>query len=68
MKTKPHTLINGVAFLAISGIVVKVLGLVFKIPLVHVIGEEGMGHFGDLSCTPRASKHEAILSDMAIPF
>lgn len=26
-----------------------------------------MGHCG-LSCTPRTSKHEAILIDMAIPF
>lgn len=45
MKSKTHTLINGVAFLTISGIVVKVLGLVCKIPLVHVIGEDGMGYF-----------------------
>ena len=45
MKDKTHTLINGVAFLTISGIVVKILGLVCKIPLVHIIGEDGMGYF-----------------------
>jgi len=45
LKTKTHTLVNGVAFLAAAGIVVKVLGLICKIPLVHVIGEDGMGYF-----------------------
>lgn len=45
MRSKTHTLVGGVAFLALSGIVVKVLGLVCKIPLVHVIGEDGMGYF-----------------------
>ena len=46
MRTKSdHRLVNGVAFLAIAGILVKVLGLICKIPLVNIIGEDGMGYY-----------------------
>lgn len=45
MKSKTNPLVSGAVFLAVSGILVKILGLVFKIPLVYIIGEEGMGYF-----------------------
>ena len=45
MKPKTNPLVSGAAFLAVTGILVKILGLVFKIPLVYIIGEDGMGYF-----------------------
>ena len=35
----------GVFVLSLSGILVKVIGLLFKIPLTNMIGESGMGYF-----------------------
>ncbi len=35
----------GVLVLSVSGILVKVIGLLFKIPLTNMIGEGGMGYF-----------------------
>jgi len=40
-----HKLVTGAVFLAASGMIVKVLGLVCKIPLVHIIGDRGMGYY-----------------------
>lgn len=45
MQSKTNPLVSGAAFLAATGILVKILGLVFKIPLVYIIGEDGMGYF-----------------------
>ncbi len=45
MKPKERSLVKGAAFLAAAGIVIKILGLIFKIPLVYIIGEDGMGYF-----------------------
>lgn len=36
---------SGVILLSAANIVVKAIGLLFKIPLQHVIGDEGMGYF-----------------------
>lgn len=35
----------GVTVLTLSTVFVKVMGLVYKIPLMHVLGAEGMGYF-----------------------
>ena len=35
----------GILLLTISGAAVKICGLLFKIPLVSIIGEDGMGYF-----------------------
>ena len=35
----------GVTALTISVIIVKIIGLVYKIPLLHILGAEGMGYF-----------------------
>ena len=37
--------VNGVLILTISNIIVKLIGLVFKIPLHNILGDEGMGYF-----------------------
>ena len=34
-----------VVFLTVSNIIVKFAGLLFKIPMTALIGEEGMGYF-----------------------
>ena len=49
-KAKKHdtarTVALGTLVLSISGILVKAVGLLFKIPLTNMIGESGMGYFG----------------------
>lgn len=37
--------VDGVTALTLSTVFVKVMGLVYKIPLMHVLGAEGMGYF-----------------------
>ncbi len=45
-KTKNrNNFFSGVMLLTLAGAAVKICGLLFKIPLVSVIGEEGMGYF-----------------------
>lgn len=45
-KDKKQTFVQGALILAIAGIIVKVIGAAFKIPLNHLIHDEGMGLFG----------------------
>lgn len=47
MKTQKNTsnfLMQG-SILAIASIIVRVIGLVYKIPMIHVLGDEGMGYY-----------------------
>lgn len=44
-KTKKQTFIKGAFILVAAGIIVKIIGAVFKIPLTNLIHEEGMGLF-----------------------
>lgn len=37
--------LSGVAALTLSTVIVKVIGLVYKIPMMHCLGAEGMGYF-----------------------
>ena len=37
--------LSGVAILTVSTAIVKVIGLLYKIPMIKVLGEEGMGYF-----------------------
>ena len=37
--------LGGAMALTVSTILVKVIGLVYKIPLMHCLGAEGMGYF-----------------------
>lgn len=43
MKDKVNNFINGAAILSAAGIIVKILGAIFRIPLSSIIGSEGMG-------------------------
>ena len=48
MKRKGRELggfMSGVLVLSISTFVVKVLGLAYKIPMMNILGAEGMGYF-----------------------
>lgn len=38
-------LFSGALVLAVAGILVKVLGMIYKIPLTNLLGDEGMGYF-----------------------
>ena len=38
-------LFSGAVVLAMAGIFVKVLGMIYKIPLTNLLGDEGMGYF-----------------------
>ncbi|MDO4481811.1 MAG: polysaccharide biosynthesis protein [Bacillota bacterium] len=39
------TFIKGAAVLGFAGLLVQILGAVFRIPLANIIGEEGMGYY-----------------------
>lgn len=43
MKNKANNFVNGAAILSVAGIIVKILGAIFRIPLSSIIGSEGMG-------------------------
>ena len=49
MNTKPNTtkkvFFSGVLLLTVSTILVKVVGLLYKIPMLSYLGSEGMGYF-----------------------
>ena len=42
---KKDTLLGGAIALTVSVIIVKVIGFLYKMPLSHVLGDEGMGYF-----------------------
>ncbi len=44
-KTSTRMFVNGVLILTISNVIVKIIGLIFKIPLHDILGDEGMGYF-----------------------
>lgn len=43
MKDKKNSLMGGVAILSVAGLISKVFGMFFRIPLGNMIGSEGMG-------------------------
>lgn len=44
-KKYKRGMIKGALWLTISGVIVKVLGLIYKIPLSYLLTDEGMGYF-----------------------
>lgn len=44
-KNSSSLFVSGVLVLTIANILVKAIGLLFKIPMQHIIGDEGMGYF-----------------------
>ncbi len=45
LKNGEKQIINGALLLTISIIIVKVFGLIYKIPLSYILSDEGMGYF-----------------------
>lgn len=45
MNSSKKRFVSGVSALTLSALLVKVIGLLYKIPLLHVLGAEGMGYF-----------------------
>ncbi|MBQ4324667.1 MAG: polysaccharide biosynthesis protein [Clostridia bacterium] len=45
MKEKRSTVLGGIAVLTLAGILVKAIGLFYKIPLTYLLGDEGLGYF-----------------------
>ncbi len=44
-ESKKKSVLSGAVMLTVSALVVKILGLIYKIPLARFLGEEGMGYF-----------------------
>ncbi len=44
-KDKRHIIFDGATALAVSAVVTKILGLLYKMPLFRIMGDEGMGYF-----------------------
>lgn len=40
-----NDLISGVLVLSLSAVIVKIIGLIYKIPMLRLLGSEGMGYF-----------------------
>ena len=45
MKKGSRTFLSGVLVLTVANLITKVIGLIFKIPLTNMLGNEGMGYF-----------------------
>ena len=45
MNQKSNSVVRGALLLTISALMIKVIGVVYKIPLSYMLGEEGMGYF-----------------------
>lgn len=43
--TSERTFMSGVLILTVSTVLVKIIGLAYKIPLLYLLGAEGMGYF-----------------------
>ena len=68
---KRSTIIGGTLSLTLSALTVKILGVIYKIPLAGLLGEEGMGYFNSaytvygffyLLCTAGVPKAVMILT------
>ncbi len=44
-RNKKYTVLSGALLLALAGLAVKVIGVIYKIPLTSLIKSEGMGYF-----------------------
>lgn len=45
IKSSSKLFFSGVLVLTITNLVVKAIGLLFKIPMNHIVGDEGMGYY-----------------------
>ena len=42
---KSREIIGGAAWLGISAIILKIIGVIYKVPMSYILGDEGMGYF-----------------------
>lgn len=47
IKNSTKLFFSGVALLTVSNLIIKVIGLMFKIPMNGIIDDEGMGYYGN---------------------
>lgn len=45
IKNSSKLFFSGVLILTISNLIIKAIGLMFKIPMNHIVGDEGMGYY-----------------------
>ena len=45
MHSNTKKIFNGAAWLGLSTIFIKIIGLIYKIPMSYLLGDEGMGYF-----------------------
>ena len=45
MEKKAKSFVTGAVILAVAGLIVKILGAVYRIPLNNLIGTEGMSFY-----------------------
>ena len=45
LRTSSKLFFSGVLILTISNLIIKAIGLMFKIPMNHIMGDEGMGYY-----------------------
>ena len=45
LKNSSKLFFSGVLILTVSNMIIKVIGLLFKIPMNHIVGDEGMGYY-----------------------
>lgn len=45
MTDRSDGFMSGVAILSLSAVIVKIIGLIYKIPMLRLLGSEGMGYF-----------------------
>ena len=44
-KNQTQSFLEGATWLALSTLILKIIGLIYKIPLSYMLGDEGMGYF-----------------------
>ena len=51
-------ILSGVVAMGIATVVVKILSVLYKIPMLNTLGEEGMGYFNTAYTTLHLSKYQ----------
>ena len=73
-KMQTETAQSGAFVLTLSAVIVKLLGVIYKVPLMQLMGEEGMGYFNSaytvytffyLLCTAGVPKAVMIVTSEA---
>lgn len=44
-KSNKFGTMKGIAWLTLSTVILKIIGVIYKVPISHILGDEGMGYF-----------------------